>query len=128
MGIGLAALALCAAACGQQATSQPGGGGGGPEIQPGTQVVLGVTADMAISGSSVHVRFDSVSDDSRCKAGQHCIWEGDATVHLTVGDSPLALHTSKRVKPNEGAASGYQVRLVSLSPDAKAATIVVEKG
>lgn len=127
IGFGLAAVALCAAACGQQASSQPGGGSGGPQIQPGTQVTMGVTSDMAISGSAVRVRFDSVSDDSRCKPGQHCIWEGDATVHLTVGTSALALHTSKRVKPNDGSASGYKVQLLSLDPNGKSATIQVDK-
>jgi hypothetical protein len=80
-----------------------------------------------ISGSSVRVRFDKVANDSRCKPGQTCIWEGDATVQLTVGGSPVALHTSKRVKPQDATLRGYRVQLMALTADAKDATILVSK-
>jgi hypothetical protein len=131
IGLGLAAVALCAAACGGGSQAAPSGGaggtGGGPEIQLGTQFTMAPGAEASISGSSVHVRFDSVSDDSRCKPGQTCIWEGDATVHLTVGGSPVALHTSKRVKPQDATLQGYRVQLMALTADAEDATILVSK-
>lgn len=131
IGLVLAAVALCAVACGggggEQSAPQQQPGGGGPEIQLGTQFTMAAGADAAISGSTVHVRFDAVTNDSRCKPGQQCIWEGDATVHLTMGGDAMALHTSKRMKPHEGTAGGYRVQLVSLTADAENATILVSK-
>jgi hypothetical protein len=128
IGLGLVAVALCAAACGGGSQAAPSDGdGGGPEIQLGTQFTMAPGVEASIGGSSVRVRFDNVSDDSRCKPGQTCIWEGDATVHLTVGGSPVALHTSKRVKPQEATLQGYRVQLMALTADAKDATILVSK-
>ncbi|TDP97255.1 hypothetical protein [Labedaea rhizosphaerae] len=133
IGPALAVVALCAVACGTPAAEMPPGGGGstptgsGPAIELGKQFEMAAHSDLPISGSDVHVTFDSVSDDSRCKPGQHCVWEGDATVNLTVGGKAVALHTSKRVKPHDATASGYRVQLVALSADGGEATIVVSK-
>src|ERR1044072_848634 len=130
-GLVLAAVALCVVACGggTQAAPQPspGGAGSGQEIQPGTQFTMAPGVEAPISGSSVHVRFDAVTNDSRCKPGQTCVWEGDATVNLTVGGEPVGLHTSKRMKPHDATLQGYGVQLMALTADAEAATILVSK-
>jgi hypothetical protein len=133
IGFGLAAMALCAAACGTPASQMPPGGGGsaptgsGPQIEPGTQFTMAAHSDVPISGTDVHVTFDSVSNDSRCKKGQTCVWEGDATVNFTVGGDAVALHTSKKVQPQSAAAHGYQVQLITLSETADTATVLVTK-
>ena len=98
-----------------------------PEIQLGTQFTMQPGLEASVHGSSVRVRFDKVTNDSRCKPGQTCVWEGDATVRFTVDGKAVALHTSKRVKPHDASVSGYRVQLMFLTADAKDATILVSK-
>ena len=94
----------------------------------GTQFTMAPGAQSVISGTAVRVRFDKVSSDSRCKPGQHCVWEGDAAVEFTVDGSPITLHTSKRIGPAAATTQGYRVQLMALTADAKDATILVSKG
>jgi hypothetical protein len=82
------------------------------ELAPGESARIGAT--------NLTVVFDSVSADSRCPVDVVCIWEGDATVAVSVRQSSgekavLELHTSAgsaREKPY----GGYMVRLVGLQP------------
>ena len=82
------------------------------ELAPGESARIGAT--------NLTVVFDSVSADSRCPVDVVCVWEGDATVAVTVLQSSgeravLELHTSAgsaREKPY----GGYVVRLVGLRP------------
>src|ERR1044072_9414670 len=92
LGLVLAAVALCVVACGggTQAAPQPspGGAGSGQAVQPGTQFTGAPGFETPTGGCSGPVRFDAVTNASRCKRGQTCVWEGAATVNLTVGGKP----------------------------------------
>ena len=93
---------------------------------PTRNVVLGEEFELAagesarIGSTNLTVVFDAVSGDSRCPVDVVCVWEGDATVAVTVRQSSgdkavLELHTSAgsaREKPY----GGYVVRLVGLKP------------
>jgi hypothetical protein len=82
------------------------------ELAPGESARIGA-ADLTVV-------FDRVSADSRCPVDVVCIWEGDATVAVTVRQparekAVLELHTSAgsaREKPY----GGYVVQLVGLGP------------
>ena len=57
-------------------------------------------------------------DDSRCPIGVVCVWEGDATAHLTfrgggAPDESVALSLGAR---STGAARGLELRLVAVEP------------
>lgn len=43
-----------------------------------------------IGDEDVEVRFDSVTDDSRCPADVNCMWEGEATAHFTLVEAGRA--------------------------------------
>jgi hypothetical protein len=69
----------------------------------------------------LRVRFDTVSQDSRCPIGVQCVWAGDASVEITLEKPPAAaetrtLHTSGRFD-READYAGLVVRLVSLEPN-----------
>lgn len=139
--LGLAAIALCAVACGggsqaspstspslpASSSSSPQPPGTGPEIQLGTRFTMQPGAQALISGTKDRIMFYKVNNDSRCKPGQTCVWEGDAAVDFTVDGSPIRLHTSKRVGTPDATTQGYRVQLVAVSPDDKDVTIVVTK-
>jgi hypothetical protein len=73
-----------------------------------------------IASADLTVAFDGVPADSRCPVDVVCVWEGDATVAVSVRQpsmdkTVLELHTSNgsaREKPY----GGYVVRLVGLRP------------
>lgn len=57
-------------------------------------------------------------EDSRCPIGVVCVWEGDATAHLTfradgAPDESIALSLHAR---STGAARGLELRLVAVDP------------
>jgi hypothetical protein len=74
-----------------------------------------------LSDDKLSVRFDRVTEDSRCPVGVQCVWEGDAVVQLTLERPPAAaearvLHTSQRFD-RETEYAGLIVRLVDLQPE-----------
>jgi hypothetical protein len=69
------------------------------------------------------VKFDGVSDDSRCPLGVQCFWEGDAVVMVAVSapaqaGGNLELHTAGRY-PREGTYGRYKIELTALVPQPK---------
>jgi hypothetical protein len=76
-----------------------------------------------VSPAGLTVRFDGVSDDSRCPIGVQCVWEGDAVVDVTLEKPPAekatrALHTSGR-HPRDTTYEGLKIGLRDLSPRPK---------
>lgn len=65
------------------------------------------------------VRFEAVTQDSRCPVDVVCVWQGDATVVLALTTSADAaasreLHTG--IEPRETRFASYAVGLVSVAP------------
>lgn len=93
------------------------------------EVKAGETGRLA--DETLSVRFDRVTEDSRCPVGVQCVWEGDAGVQLTLEKPPAAaearvLHTSRRFG-RETEYAGLVVRLVDLQPEPReGATIAPE--
>ncbi|WP_018684608.1 hypothetical protein [Actinokineospora enzanensis] len=136
--LALAALVtavLAMSACGKanQVTAGTSGDGGTPDrpvVQAGppldTEFPL-TRGDVAmLADSGVSVSFREVSEDSRCKPGQTCIWAGDAVVQLTLAGTPVTVHTNDQF-PTQADANGYRVRLAALDTDGKVATLVVTR-
>jgi hypothetical protein len=68
------------------------------------------------------VGFNGVSQDSRCPIDVVCVWQGDATVLVTLETAQEAsatreLHTG--IEPRETGFAGFTVRLVSVAPAAR---------
>ncbi|SER96950.1 hypothetical protein [Actinokineospora terrae] len=128
----LVAMTACAKADGG---ATPGGSGPGPGT-PQPTVQTGPPLDQefdiergkstVLSNSDVLVAFREVSQDSRCKPGQACVWEGDATLELTLAGSAVQVHTNKQF-PMTAEAGGYKVSLVKLDVPGVVATLVVHK-
>ena len=94
--------------------------------KPTRQVVLGEEFVLApgesagIGSTKLTVAFDGVSGDSRCPVDAVCVWEGDATVAVSVRQSSgertaLELHTASG-SAQEKPYGGYLIRLLALTP------------
>jgi hypothetical protein len=86
----LAALAVAwMAACSGSPTS--------PSVSLGQEFELTPGAAAIVADTSVALRFDGVTGDSRCPVDANCILGGDAIVQISVlsgaGTSPYELHT-----------------------------------
>jgi hypothetical protein len=85
-------------------------------------IELNHCADTTINGQSFQICFDSLVSDSRCPANVECIWQGEATVKLSVQGG--GLHQSFKLSTfnnlpvfrNDTTLSGYKIKLLSVSP------------
>ena len=88
--------------------------------RPGQAFTLRVGESASVQGASLVIQFLEVAGDSRCPKGAQCVWEGDATVRISVrrGTGPAEkqdLHTSSR-EPAAQAGAVHLVRLMRLEP------------
>lgn len=69
-------------------------------------------------GGKVRVTFEQRLQDSRCPANVVCVWQGDASVRVTIATDSVRLtgelHTA--VEPKVQVVDGYQVTLAGLLP------------
>src|SRR5262245_18240365 len=112
------ALVLLACHHDMSASNPAGPSASGSTAAIGETLRLKVGESATLDGK-VTLRFDRVSDDSRCPIGVTCVWEGDAVVHLTVsvsGDAAaVALHSNSSFAQS-ALHRGYTVRLTELAP------------
>jgi len=73
-----------------------------------------------VDGAEFQVTFDAVEGDSRCPKGAQCVWEGSATVRLSVtsagGKGTMTLQTSPRAGPVAATYQGWAIRVLALEP------------
>lgn len=136
-----ALLALAAVACGCAAAPEAARSATEPAAVTSGEIRLQAGQSAAIDGTGLEIAFDGVANDSRCRKGQTCIWEGSATVRLSVtgpsGSEKLELHTSPRVGPAAATHGDWSIRLVALmpppvvgretAPEAYVVTVAVER-
>ena len=73
----------------------------------------------ALAGHDLRIRFERVSDDSRCPGGVQCVWAGDAHVvlRLTRAGYDAAVDTVRlTLEPRVARYTGYAIRLEALEP------------
>ena len=119
LGTALALAAVLAGAC--RSNGERPDVPSGPGTPATRELELGVGESASAHGLTV--KFEGVSEDSRCPIGVQCFWEGDAVVRLSVSEpsrqgAALELHTAGRF-PREGTYGRYRVRLVGLVPQPK---------
>jgi hypothetical protein len=106
------------------------GPAGHPQVVSRSTYSLALGESVVLGGHAVRATFESVSDDSRCKPGMTCVWEGDATVHLTLTTRhvavPITLHTSTMFTTSADAL-GLRVSLVALNVAGDRIVIRVER-
>ncbi len=114
--LGLAWLALVLLACSSPASSSGTAGlGESFRLAPGESTLVEGALD---------VRFDRVTNDSRCATDVVCITGGDATVHVTVKAGPgrgperqFELHTGPDRQPSQVEVGSNRVlSLLALEP------------
>ncbi|WP_436501021.1 hypothetical protein [Actinokineospora sp. HUAS TT18] len=134
--IAIAAL-LTATACAQAGGKSPDTGNGGDMTTQPTPAGPALGADFPVdkggsvrlSTGDVTVAYQELVEDSRCKPGNVCVWEGDAKVKVAVTVAKMApqvleLHSNKKFTTAANAGA-YKVEVVGLDVDAKVLTLKV---
>jgi hypothetical protein len=88
-----------------------------PTIPVNTDFDVAIGGMARIQESPLLVRFDTVTEDSRCPTDVECVWEGNATARLTVdssGQTALAELRTSREEP--ATAFGWTFELRGLRP------------
>lgn len=78
------------------------------------QLPLGRSAD----NGEIEITFDAVTEDSRCPADVQCVWQGNASIRLTLtgGDETEQFVVSSTLEPRRVAYGGWAISLRSLAP------------
>lgn len=97
-----------------------------------TDVTLRLGQAVVLADEDLRVAFDSVRDDSRCPPKVQCIWEGDATVAVSLA-KPAAgprtvvdLHTNSQF-PRSADYAGYHIELSELNTAGDQLTLIITK-
>jgi hypothetical protein len=106
-------VVLCATVVGCTAVTSSA-----PVVAADTDFEVPHGGSVRISGSALTVTFDSVSEDSRCPTDVQCVWEGNATLHLTVDSATLSRRAELRTSGVRQPASayGFLIELRALRP------------
>ena len=80
-------------------------------------------ANEVVNGNALQICFDSLIADSRCPMNARCVWQGEATVKLSLqigANEKQAFKLSTLNNPptfrNDTTISGYKIQLLKLSP------------
>ena len=132
-------VVLAAGAGGSVALARTHGGTAAPPrpaagntvtADPGHDVSLGTGQEAELSTKDVTVRYTRLVEDSRCKPGLQCFWQGDAIVAVTLTQpgrgerTDTELHTGRR-GPHDTTFAAARVELVGVSPGGDRITLRV---
>ncbi|MDX1912046.1 MAG: hypothetical protein SFV22_11195 [Saprospiraceae bacterium] len=94
-----------------------------PKAQPGTPFTLAIGQEIEVAEDPAYkIRFEAVTDDSRCAEGAPCIWAGkvDCQLKLSLGDTTLVatLSTGDLSKGGKGVGvfGPYTLQLDDVTP------------
>ncbi|OLR94161.1 hypothetical protein [Actinokineospora bangkokensis] len=123
--VGLVIAVLLLAACGQTATGSPlPSAPATPAPNAGEEFTVERGKAVTLAAGGPQVGYARLVQDSRCPQGKQCVWEGDATVEVTVDGRAAELHTSDRFATSAQVGRST-VRLVRLDVPGTIATLVV---
>ncbi len=105
----------------------PGNVSQGVLVQSGREFDISVGQEVQVQGTGMTIRFNGVSDDSRCAIDVQCVWAGNAIVRLTLtapgtAGTDAALNTT--LDPKSASFAGYSVRLTGLKPAPRSGTAI----
>jgi hypothetical protein len=89
-----------------------------PTATPNSDFDVPVGGMMRVGGTPLTIRFDTVSEDSRCPTDAQCVWEGNATIRLTADSAgkPHTVELRTSGNPPPGSAFGYRIEYRALRP------------
>lgn len=112
----LAAAALTA--CGPSTDLQPDAGPTPSVTMVGDTAFLELPVGRSADNGEISVTFEAVTEDSRCPRGVQCVWEGNASVRLTLesGDETEVVILGSALEPRQALFAGYTLGLRELTP------------
>lgn len=96
-----------------------------------TTISLAPGGSIEVERANLVIRFDSITADSRCPSEVQCVWAGEATAALTVGQlsgimSAQLLSLSTTPGKDTATSYGKPLKLVSVTPP-KVSTTAIPK-
>lgn len=88
-------------------------------VDTGSQFELKRGQQASVTGTSLRIRFDAVTEDSRCPQGVQCVWAGNAAVNLRIMSSETSRTLNTGVDPKNTTIDDYIITLVDVKPAAR---------
>ena len=89
------------------------------QVATGSEFELSVGQEARVQGTSLRIRFDGVSQDSRCPQGVQCVWAGNAVVNLRITSANTSLTLNTGLEPKTAGLNSFTLVLVDLKPAAR---------
>ena len=88
-----------------------------PTAVPNADFDLPVRGAVRLDGTQIVIRFDTLTDESRCPEDVQCVWAGNATIRLAVdsGDASSAVELRTSVQ-QPASVFGRRIELRALRP------------
>lgn len=80
---------------------------------------------ISLDDSGLKIRFEDVTEDSRCPEDVKCVWAGNGKIVLAVsikGRTPGKINLNTMLEPREAPVDRYNIKLIKLDPYPKQAT------
>jgi hypothetical protein len=113
-------LALLAAAC--ATPSQPVADGSVTTsigVEAGTQFELKRGQQANVAGTNLRLRFDGITEDSRCPEKVQCVWAGNAAANLRIMSAEKSVTLNTGIEPRTTVVDAYTITLVNVKPNAR---------
>jgi hypothetical protein len=104
---------------------EPGAVNQGVQVQPNRQFDISVGQEVQVQGTSISVRFNGVSEDSRCAVDVQCVWAGNAVVRIrlsSAGRPTVEASLNTTLDPKSTTFEGHSVILRGLKPEPRSGT------
>lgn len=127
---GVTAIAALTACSGAPANDPTGSPNRNVATLP-TTITLAPGGSIEVERANLVIRFDSITSDSRCPSNVQCVWAGEATAALTIGQLSGVMSAqllSLSTTPGKDTATSYgkPLKLVSVTPP-KVSTTAIQK-
>ena len=88
-------------------------------VETGSQFELKRGQQANVAGTTLRLRFDGITADSRCPEKVQCVWAGNAAANLRIMSAEKSVTLNTGIEPKSTTIDSYTINLVDVKPAAR---------
>jgi len=88
-------------------------------VETGSQFELKRGQQANVAGTGIRLRFDGITEDSRCPEKVQCVWAGNAAANLRIMSAEKSVTLNTGIEPKSTIVDNYTITLVDVKPAAR---------
>ena len=88
-------------------------------VETGSQFELKRGQQANVTGTTIRLRFDGITEDSRCPEKVQCVWAGNAAANLRIMSAEKSVTLNTGIEPKSTTIDSYILSLVDVKPNAR---------